>query len=68
MESYFVWINKHEWQKKIVTNLERNHASVTKKSELNFNDYFIPDLLNFGRAPDFSKIGQLDPGVNFNPL
>ena len=44
--------------------LARNPAcSVTKKSKLNFNNYFIPDFPNFGRAPDFSKIRQWDPSI-----
>ena len=45
------------------TNLARNPASATQKSELNFNNYFIPDLPNLGRAPDFLKITQCVPGI-----
>ena len=29
-----------------------------------FINYFIPDFPNFGRAPDFSTIGQWDPGIS----
>ena len=63
MDKLFFLNQQNTWQEKIGTNLARNNASVTKKSELNFNNYFIPDFLNFGRAPDFSKIGQWDHGI-----
>ena len=43
-------INKHTWQEEIGTGLARNSTVVTKKSELNFNNYFIPDFLNFRKS------------------
>ena len=48
-----IWKLYHLFSGEIDTNLARNPAGVAKKSELNFNNYFIPDFSNFWRAPDF---------------